>query len=463
VPQSVSAELYLRLWLERELLAGSEPGLNDAAQLVLTAQTFVAAGTITSGAAAAALEEYALARRLRWPHYRSLLRSQRETFEDIPAEEFDARRLPPARIALCGKSFERGDRQVTCLVALLSEDRTRLELSGVTLGRAAPPALEVSHRFGAGLPFLMRSRGGGGGAPDKFRCRDDRGTTTTARFAGGCGGGDSWHGAFTTDAPLSTKTTFVELSGHRLELAPSPVAPPKVAMQRARRDPDPLRALLYRILIGGVGLTRLRYEGIGPLVDALIATGALEEMAPLIAELEQAEELLGVGSMAQRPAAQRRRKRGRTTPELASPWSTVVARLCEHDGPTFTIPLGAALQFRTCSIRLELLASAPQGFAVSVVGWPSVFVDGQFGVPELERPTITWWAEDDCGNSYLGTPGGATSSVLDGRNAVSTATIEFTPALHPVARRLRLLATYRNERGVVRVGLPRSSADRKLR
>jgi hypothetical protein len=90
-----------------------------------------------------------------------------------------------------------------------------------------------------------------------------------------------------------------------------------------------------------------------------------------------------------------------------------------------------------------------RGFEVYVTTSPEVWFGPHLAL--IDRPRIGWWAQDDRNNYYLGSHG-AWGFSADGRQ--SHGTIDYQPALDPLATELRLIPTGLTERVIVTLPVP---------
>jgi hypothetical protein len=127
----------------------------------------------------------------------------------------------------------------------------------------------------------------------------------------------------------------------------------------------------------------------------------------------------------------------------------MLARQGREDGPDGALVLAALTPvFDGFSVAVDSLESRPDGFVIDVETAPGLEGLGPYQ-PSLGSRQLAWWAADDRGNSYLG-------HVQDWRGGDdrSTGEIGFWPALHPKARRLRIMPTAETARAVISLALP---------
>jgi hypothetical protein len=242
---------------------------------------------------------------------------------------------------------------------------------------------------------------------------------------------------------IASEATWLEVDGTRVDLH-GHTARWEVGIQ-GLVDRSPLERLLWRHL--AVAVPRSGVTGdLEPMIQALVAAGALEEGSLLLQDLRSV-----TARMPRRPLHQRRITRA-STPGLVEPWGSLLDRLGSDDGPEWTLVLGAVapscdgVQFAANSIT-----SDQAGFEVEFDVAPNLG-----GVSALDQLPVAWGARDDRENHYLGIP---TGGGVRGDSAQGT--MCFWPALDPRAKRLDLLMCVESHQAVVSVSLPENSENNR--
>ncbi len=240
---------------------------------------------------------------------------------------------------------------------------------------------------------------------------------------------------------IAPEAAWLEVDGTRVDLH-GRTARWEVGIE-ALEDRSPVERFLWRHLaVAGPrsGLT----TDLEPLIQALVAAGALEEGSLLLQDLQAV-----AARMPRRPLHQRPLPDG-STRSLVEPWGSLLRRLGSDDGPEWTLVLGAVapscdgVQFAANSITSDLA-----GFEVEFDVAPNVL-----GVGALDELPVAWWARDDLENHYLGIP-----TVWGVRDDSAQGTMRYWPALDPRAKRLDLLMCVESHQAVVSVSLPESQED----
>jgi hypothetical protein len=422
VPPSTDPETYLRLACERALLtADVGRGMPTGFEGAVISRAFIAAGILTGEVGVGILDEYQLAMALRdgrrghmLMHRRGLAQAQRV-------------RLSVQRVVVGEHDFEHGKDRWTLERLLFADDVSHLSLSG-TASAATPRNVRGGLTMARAAPHGMANRPN----PATLAVVDDQGTSTTARAGQASWGGGGWNATYATDKPLSADTQWVELDGIRLDL-PQRLPAPQFRVEPI--DPiEPLRRVLYAEILS----TDRRFGGADTVeiaIQALVATGAFEEDDAMLTELRCIADAVTTATPA---------------PELPEPWASLVARYPINDGAIGTIPIGVAIDdLEGFSIRIDALISESTSFSITLAMSPGTPLLRHFpGGVELEPSIITWWAEDDRGNSYVAFPdrGGGGGNVAEGQ-------VTSLAALDPKATELRLLPTGTHTRGVITVPL----------
>lgn len=284
---------------------------------------------------------------------------------------------------------------------------------------------------------------------------DDTGTTYPSMFNGGGGNGE-WIGRFATDQPLSMTTRWLELGGRRFALQPGK-APASVRVEELPSTSPAADFLLHR----QASAEHLPPPENDPVIDALIATGALGEGDPILDELEQIWHA-GPAITGRVPHAMRRAmfaQLGAMPPmvapslhgsgQLPYPWSNYDPQRIVS-GPTGVVPIGAATPVvEGAAAVFYALTSEKDGFNVDTEQYGGSQSHHLAAYTVDASPGFAWWAEDDLGNLYRGSWNSWSGSENSRRG-----NIYYAPALDPNATRLRLLPTLRSHRVVVELSLP---------
>ena len=181
----------------------------------------------------------------------------------------------------------------------------------------------------------------------------------------------------------------------------------------ALEDRSPVERFLWRHLAVAVPRSGVTTD-LEPMIEALVAAGALEEGSLLLQDLRAV-----TARMPRRPLHQRRITRASAS-GLVEPWGSLLDREGADDGPEWTLVLGAVapscdgVQFAANSITSDLA-----GFDVEFDVAPNLG-----GVSALEELPVAWWARDDLENHYLGIP---TGGGVRGDSAQGT--LRYWPAL----------------------------------
>jgi hypothetical protein len=296
-----------------------------------------------------------------------------------------------------------------------------------------------------GLSQVGRSFGGPGGFPWNAtppEIIDSGGNRPAVQIgSGGRDGEGHVDGELELRGTIGPDAAWLEVDGTRVDLH-GRTARWEVGIE-ALEDRSPVERFLWRHLaVAGPrsGVT----TDLEPLIQALVAAGALEEGSLLIQDLQAV-----TARMPRRPLHQRGVPGG-STRSLVEPWGSLLDRLRSDDGPEWTLVLGAVapscdgVQFAANSITSDL-----DGFEVEFDVAPNLG-----GVSALDELPVAWWARDDLENHYLGIP---TGGGVRGDSAQGT--MRYWPALDPRAERLDLLMCVESHQAVVSVSLPERSED----
>jgi hypothetical protein len=310
----------------------------------------------------------------------------------------------------------------------LSVDATSLAITW----RPKPSGQVRSRRRGHMVMF-----GHPAGGPPSPQLTDDRGTTVGTGFAGG-GSNEEWEGHLTADRPLASDTAWIEIDSQRIELTGEAVECP-VAIEQLGEQAGAHSYLWRRLAVRDHFHEPPEIEA---SIDALIAAGALDPDDPALSEMRAVSEAMQ-GHPGMRSGG------GGGARRLPEPWRSLLRRLGRDDGPEGTLALSALTpEFEGFSVAVSCLESGPDGFGIEVDVAPGIAGRGPF--PNgLEARQLVWWAADDRGNHHLGQIAG-----WSGGQDYSSGEIGFWPALHPKARRLRIMPTAETKRAVIEVQLP---------
>lgn len=410
-------ETYLRLASERDLLS-LEPrrGMRDDFEGVIIGRALVAAGRLSREVARGVLDEYALAVALR-DHQRGrmLLRSHLQP-------QLKRQRIDAQRVVVGSFDFEHGGDPWRLDRLLFVDDALHLQLVG-----AAPSGwmghVGLARRPGSGPPPQP--------FPQTLALRDDRGAIATGHARGSGWGGGSWQARYHSDRPLSADTGWIEIDGARIELPHRRPAPP---WRVEEVEPvDPVRA----VLIGEI-LSTDRVHGDQDSFEiaarALVATGVLGEDDVMLEETRRIWKALATAT---------------PEPGLPAPWDSLLARFSRGDGVTGSVAIGTTIEdLEGYSIRFDALTMDEGSFSIALAVSPGTPLLRHFPGMDLDTSAITWWAEDDRGNSYVAffSQGGGGGPTAEGE-------VRSLAPLDPGATELTLLPTATRTRGVVPVPL----------
>jgi hypothetical protein len=412
-------ELYLRIVGEEMVLAADRGGGNprETRPITLAAEALLVMDAIEPERARRILDEYLAAQGLRTPHGRIAVAHHRGRNPSPQA-------LPETRTIVIGRSFRQTAGMLTIRDVTLGPEQTELGFTFVTDPGSAPTRTRRRMRPG---PHPHPST----------TVADDAGTVVTNwNFSGGSSH-DRWDGELSARPGLSPSTRWLEIEGERVEL-PEPASPPPIAI-----EPVPGEDRAQRYLHGRLGAVDGPWGGaveIAAATDALNATGA-DPQDPVFAEAIRIAEALprhpGMAAAAAGPAGS----------ALPQPWASLLARRGATDGPALALAVSAKTpEFDATIVAFTVLQSDPDGFDVAFQITPSRIGDG---TGPLEW--IAWWARDDLGNHYLGSPTGWNSG-----DETASGRLGFWPALDPAARRLDLMPTRPEHRAVISIDLPRA-------
>jgi hypothetical protein len=410
--QPTDAETFLRLSWERMLARDPHRGWpNGDADVAAVGRALIAAGLLDDASVAAVADEYALAMALRGnPGVRFMHGfggGERET-------------LSAQRVALGDFEIDTGDRRIHISKIAFGDDDTSLYATGT---QARGGAARHGRPRPGGLGMHM-----GPPDPGTLALKDDQGTTASAAPQGWGGSDTNWQATFHSDRPLSANTAWIEVEGCRIELPP-PGPGATVRVEPVESVNSIAEALYQEILSGLQG-----QQSLDDFISALVEVGVVAPEAPEIVAARTVAAALENG----RPA------RG-----VPPPWDAVLKRSSALNGPVGQMPIGAAVEsVAGHSIRFDSLTSEAESFSVDVAVSPATPLQVHFPGIRLDGSPITWWAEDDRHNRYIGV-----ANSHGGSHTSAEGTIVFMSPLDPQATVLTLLPTGRDERAVVTIPL----------
>lgn len=412
-------ETYLRLVCEKAMAGDPHRGRPaEGADIGTAARALMAAGLLDEPAVQAVVDEYVTAAGLRgsrpWSRFRRAGGGERRSLS--------CRRVAPGPFEV-----DTEGRRVLISKVVFTDTDTQVHASGIG-GRATGP--------GRPPGFSVRPHPGN---PGVLALADDRGTTAVASPGGWGSSGQSWTATFVTPNPLSAETAWIDVEGTRIELPPRGAAA-EVRVEPAEPDGSLRHGLEQEMLAGLEGESSL--EG---FVAALEAVGAVDPDDPDVAEARKVAAALSGGVLASGVLAGGAVARG-----LRAPWDRIVGRMSASNGTVGQMVVGAAVEeVAGHSVRIDALSSEPDGFSVDVAVSPgSALLRRHFPGLRLHQSPITWWAEDDRQNAYLGIP-----TSHGGSDSLSEGTIVFGSPLDPAATRLDLILAGQEERAVISFSL----------
>lgn len=242
-----------------------------------------------------------------------------------------------------------------------------------------------------------------------------------------------------TKGPLSTSTKWISFGPDRVDLAEPVMA--DGGHVETLPSVDPVVDHLWRRVATYFCFCPLP----GPLplidvsIDALFAAGALQADSPVINQV-RAVTLAFTGH----PVA---------TNELPSPWASLLSGWSRKDSPTGAIGCRVAVpRIGDASISMEGLVSRGSDFRLYLTASPAWQLTGAPFVGLEAVTPLSWWAEDDLGNHYLGCVGDGGRKTFSDR---AEGSVRFWPGLDQQATELRILPATAAQRAVCSVALPR--------
>lgn len=419
------AELYLRMTFERALLARDQGG-TPASSVWSAAGALLAVGALSKELAEQIVYDYDLACFLRNRGGGAFLHRRAAAQATPSPRQAEAARLPerPPRALNCNLDLEAPWGRVKVPYVVLSD----------TFTKVAVQTNDPSSQVRGGMANLSQ-----------IQLSDDRGTSATAQFHG-TGTPQGYTGILTTDKPLNRDTRWIAAGPLRVDLADQDGVTVAVHIEDLPETDPALRHLW-----GTIVDSRRPRPASGDLdaaVAALAAVGAVDPDSEQVNQIRQVADAVN-GPWLPRPRLQPLPSHtGRGLPE---PWSSLVAtRRRSAPGGEGTTAVGAVTP--PIDGRFVVIVAGLQchtdSFGIHVDTYPGLSIG--FGLPD-EFP-LAWWAEDDRGGIYLGGP-----TSWGGNQDSASGTVTFSPGIDTKCRRIRILPTGSQQRGVIDVPLPWSS------
>lgn len=137
--------------------------------------------------------------------------------------------------------------------------------------------------------------------------------------------------------------------------------------------------------------------------------------------------------------------------DLPERWASLLSGATRGRGPVGAVAVGAAIpEIGDAAICMEGLVSAAEEFSLYLTVSPAWQLTGApFDGLEAIAP-LSWWAEDDRGNHYLGT---VSHGMRVAPGDVAEGSIRFWPALDRRATELRILPATETHVAVCTVSL----------
>ena len=415
------AEVYLRRLGERLLDDPDQQQPRHRSALRGAAAALVGAGAIAADRAWRVIDDYATATRIRsgkpgFVHF------------DPPLRRREADSVMPRQTRVIDQEIPVGGGQVLLRDLAITADGGTLRYRRYLDARGLS---QVGRLFRGpdGFPWTATP-------PDII---DSDGNRPAVRIgSGGRDGEGHVDGELELRGTIAPQAAWLEVDGTRVDLYRR-TARWEVGIE-ALEDRSPVQRFLWRHLAVADPRSGLTTD-LEPLIQALVAAGALEEGSLPLQDLQAV-----AARMPRRPLHQRRLSGG-STRSLVEPWGSLLDRLGADDGPEWTLVLGAVtpscdgVQFAANSITSDLA-----GFGGEFEVAPNVL-----GVSALDELPGAWWARDDLENHYLGVP-----TVWGASDGGAQGTMRYWPALDPRVKRLDLLMCVESHQAVVSVSLPES-------
>lgn len=408
-------ELYLRLFAERSGLAGAQ-SYRWGGSLLARARALVAVGAVAPQVAQRIVDDYGRADVL--PGGVHVLRPR----SGVHAASRQAA-AADRRIGFCLRTIEQPWGRLQLRYAALDKGGTRL---AVALLRNS-----VARSYSPGQPHGVGTLPASSWPPP-LTVGDDRGTSIRMTFSGG-GSNNKFRGNYNAGHALALDTRWITVLGERVELTESlPAVRVEIEILDSFRPAE--RFLRHCLEVRAEA--HARRDSMEDAIEALVDCGMLPSDAPLIEQILATE-----AALQPRP--------GSPPPlnALSAWWRSLLIRRGFSDGPTGSIRIGTATPaFEGLRATLCTLESSGAGFQVDVALTGVTAMDPFSHA--VATTSITYTANDDRGNSYLGQLGEWTrdNDVIDGQ-------AEFWPGLDPQASRLDIALTADHSRALIQVPL----------
>jgi hypothetical protein len=413
------AELYLRLAGERMILDTSRDQQRSgwSSPIADVASALAAIEALTVDQAQTIARDYELALALRGDQ-----RWMGGMFRNQTTAAAESRPLTPARAATCQTTFETAWGSVTVHYVVLSTDKTTVALTATV--STAPSG-------SWGLP--MPQAGG-------HQLRDDQGTVTQANFNGG--GSSSTYRGHLAGGALSPSTRWIEIDGNRIDL--HDVDTRHEVIVEALPDSSPAERYLWSRLDGALqpGHGHVEIGGIEAIIDAMIAAGAITADDSSLRQVRAVANAVATNNHA--------------SPDLPAKWASVLSRrsplfgqIDDDEVPSQCVVGAATPSIDGAYLRVNILSVIGGRVSADVDISPgSAARNGGGWGRTIGGAEISWWAEDDRGNHYVGSfSGGSSAEIAEGN-------VNFEPPLAETATSLRLLPTGATQRAVITVPIP---------
>lgn len=411
------AEMYLRRLGERLL---DDPDRQDDGQLSPlrgAAEALVVAEAIGADEAWRLIDEYRTAFNIR---------SGEPRFVDLPAppRRGEGSPLIPRHTMVIDQEVVAGQDRLLLRDLAITSDGATLRFRRHHDARSPG---EVARRFApGGSPWSVTS-------PEIVDCAGNR--PVVRRGDRGSDGRDHSDGEWALRGAVAPYASWLEIDGIRVDLHRR-VARAQTHLE-ALRDEPPAQRFLWRTLAVADRQSG-RIADLEPLIQALLAAGALQDESQLVKDLWTV-----AARMPARPLydAATRARSGRS---LVQPWGALLRRLGRRDGPEWALVIDAITP--PCDgvrVAAQWICSDLAGFEVDFEVSPHVL-----GAHALGETPVAWWARDDRDNHYLGVP---TDWQAEGE--IAQATMRYWPALDPRATRLDLLVCVDSQQAVISVSL----------
>lgn len=271
---------------------------------------------------------------------------------------------------------------------------------------------------------------------------DDRGTTTTCRFGGTRDDGGNFSGTFTAEMPLALDTAWLALHAERVDLPTPARAHHVVHVEPLPARPLGLSYLWHELGVWGARLCRpdrlWQPDDKTPVVEGLVAVGALDPTDPELLALRWVTEVVGGLTTGTDPP-----------PSVPPPWATMLAQervFSPRAAMTGAVPVGAVVgPFDGVVVAIDGIDAQPDGFSIEVAVSPGARLNQR-----VDGTALEWWVQGDAGDVVLGMledwagPAETMKRKLYGR-------IEFDRPLNARTHVVRITPTTMTDRAVVTV------------